>query len=772
MMEGVLSDQPHAELQHEIDYDNTEFDVGKAPGDDFDFDLGDGNIVQGDHLETGIDNEIELMEHANGHDVDSYGESYQVTQEDTQGNDAEIKDDVGEHEIDYDHDDIGESLHVSAIDEEMGDSMAQEDQDVEDTNESYGGLDYDVGDDAEATGQDGSNSEAPHLGVQGSEDFQPGQETVDESDLQATDFPSVGEAHGEIGEVPQGGAERQEGLSPGHDATLIPQRGALDGNGQADENEHDADAVDPLPEGAQSSDVLDDEYDESAYSMEDGNAYNSQDFAAAQPDVTFCYRHDEYSLFAESPDDDPNTYFLADTEALNQPLCDFLTKIRGIIAGEVSPQDEIVLRVDGLGLEFGETTTREFLDRTTFGQIIDLHDRLVKLDDAAASRNLYVYLITRPNCLNRFGELTSGATDGKGLSSFERYFDAPSPADDALGNESHGASPEGEALGDSINDSHSIAADNAGEDDNVEQLIEETVTVDIEQIDSEHGNTEFTGNGVEEVTQVTHTEFLEGDGYPEAPDHSEAEIQQTEIEDEFLQNLDEQGHEEVLAESGIDSNWAKREGIDFNHPEDHHANGEAQENEVIDAAQEEELFDYDDNEEFDEQVEVQDANQGGEAPSDPHDNESLTIPQSNDESSHAQHEIDYAAAEDLLETEAPVEVNTTPSRLPDTLEIPLDVAQSGTPPPVSDNTSASNTLNGEEIDFDDDVMAAPAVTDAITDAPHSFDSGVDEIDWDHDEDEILDGNETNLSSNSAKRSRQLDTEAGLDDENAVKRRRT
>lgn len=737
-MEGAISEQTPVELHHEIDYDNTEFDTGNTQGDAFDFDIGDGNNGQDEHLEAQPGNAAESTDPANDHDADAYGEAHKVAQEGNLGNDAEVLNDASEHEIDFDHDDIGESLHVSAADEEMDDLLAQEGQAANGVNEDYEEVDYEDGHDVEATGQVGNTAD---------------------------------EAPTELGEGTQGGAADEGDIS--HTAFIAPRVDSFDGNDQAITTELDTNGGTALPE-AQSHDPFNDEYDESAYSMEDGNLYNNQDFATAQPDVTFCYRHDEYSLFAESPDDDPNTYFLADTEALNQPLCDFLTKIRGIIAGELSTQDEIVLRVDGLGLEFGETTTRDFLDRTTFGQIIDLHDRLVKLDNAEASRNLYVYLITRPNCLDRFGELTSGVTDGKGLSTFERYFDPPSPVVDAPGDESHEISPEEEALGDSMTDSHFSAADNTGEDDHVEQPVEEVATVEVIQTDPEHDIAEFSGENFDEAIQVTHTEFYEGDEGFDAPEQDGAADHPTEIGDEFLQNLD-QGHEEVLAESGIDSTWTETAEIDLHHPENPQENDKAEENGVVNAYQEEELFDYDDNEEFDDQVEIQNTDRGEEAALDAQIDASSTLAQAN-ESGLGQHEIDYAAAEGFLETDASAEVTTMPSNLPDTTnqDLPLDVAPSGTPLPVSDNTSASNTLNGEEIDFDDDVTAAPAVTVSMTDAQNSLDTVVDEIDWDHDEDEILDGNETNLtmSSNSAKRSRQLDTEAGADDENDVKRRRT
>lgn len=70
------------------------------------------------------------------------------------------------------------------------------------------------------------------------------------------------------------------------------------------------------------------------------------------------YGETDYRLFANSPDDDPSEYFFKDLSALELPLGKFLAGIRSVIAEEVSPLDELVLHIDGLGLEFGEVSNR------------------------------------------------------------------------------------------------------------------------------------------------------------------------------------------------------------------------------------------------------------------------------------------------------------------------------------------------------------------------------------------------------------------------------
>lgn len=68
------------------------------------------------------------------------------------------------------------------------------------------------------------------------------------------------------------------------------------------------------------------------------------------------YGETDYQLFADNSDDDPSNFFFKDLSALSLPLGEFLSGIRGVIAEEVSPLDELVLHIDGLGLEFSEVS--------------------------------------------------------------------------------------------------------------------------------------------------------------------------------------------------------------------------------------------------------------------------------------------------------------------------------------------------------------------------------------------------------------------------------
>jgi hypothetical protein len=72
--------------------------------------------------------------------------------------------------------------------------------------------------------------------------------------------------------------------------------------------------------------------------------------------VYISYGSTDYNLFAKDENDDPNDYFLSDKSALDFSLMQFLSSLREVISEEVSPLDELVMHVDGLGLEFSEVS--------------------------------------------------------------------------------------------------------------------------------------------------------------------------------------------------------------------------------------------------------------------------------------------------------------------------------------------------------------------------------------------------------------------------------
>lgn len=155
----------------------------------------------------------------------------------------------------------------------------------------------------------------------------------------------------------------------------------------------------------------------------DWNEENDHDDSNASPIVTVSYRGQEYSMFAQAAEDDPDTYFLDNINTLYQPLSEFLENLRQVISSEIEAGHELFVRIDGLGLEFRESTAKDFVDQTTLAQIIEVNDKLSQNDGGSQHAELYIYLSARSNPVQRFAELAKGAEEGHGLSYFEQYYE-------------------------------------------------------------------------------------------------------------------------------------------------------------------------------------------------------------------------------------------------------------------------------------------------------------------------------------------------------------
>jgi hypothetical protein len=182
-----------------------------------------------------------------------------------------------------------------------------------------------------------------------------------------------------------------EGLNPQDDS------GDVDEENQAiSDSGHDA-----IDEAAHEEYVAD-QHDEPHSAMSDMDKA-VQDLAhslAGIPNVAVVYNEETYSLFG-APDDDPDTYFLDDITQLDSPLSEFLSCLRHVVAHEMSPADELVIRIDPLGLEFGERSSEKFLTRS-FREILDCHSALEKQDPV-------VQLLVRRDSEEHFLELLSVA---------------------------------------------------------------------------------------------------------------------------------------------------------------------------------------------------------------------------------------------------------------------------------------------------------------------------------------------------------------------------
>ncbi|CAK7274433.1 hypothetical protein SEPCBS57363_006159 [Sporothrix epigloea] len=167
-------------------------------------------------------------------------------------------------------------------------------------------------------------------------------------------------------------------------------------------------------------------------------------------------------LFKMPGEENPDSFYLDDYEAMNYPLSKFLQTIRTSISSWVDASDEIYIRVEELGLEFGETTTEALLSQVTFHNLLALHSTLAKNDDTDAAKGVHITLSTRSNCLLRLKELVGGAGSGKGLS----WFQSGSPQKEELSDESLEAEAE---------------SDDSSRDDELEDAFEEALDEDVEE---------------------------------------------------------------------------------------------------------------------------------------------------------------------------------------------------------------------------------------------------------------------------------------------------
>ncbi|KJZ76011.1 hypothetical protein HIM_04467 [Hirsutella minnesotensis 3608] len=177
----------------------------------------------------------------------------------------------------------------------------------------------------------------------------------------------------------------------------------------------DAHAMAEAFEAAQETYDHDDEASESQGHVGTGEQGTPE--SAEFPAITVQYKGEEYPLFSHSTDG-----FFSDTAILDKSMKSVLDGLRTELADEIGPQDDLVLQVDKLGLEFSESSPRDALSAITLSQILELLDILVKNQDPDHSRELYTYLFTRPNVMKRFDFLVESATGDKTLADVMHLF--------------------------------------------------------------------------------------------------------------------------------------------------------------------------------------------------------------------------------------------------------------------------------------------------------------------------------------------------------------
>ncbi|KAI6379147.1 hypothetical protein MCOR25_002125 [Pyricularia grisea] len=309
-----------------------------------------------------------------------------------------------------------------------GSNMQQEDAMSE--------IDYDHNDDDSA--DVGTNDQIISRGVEGAGDENPGEESEPVDEM--VSMP-VAESQNEVSQtVPDQAAQQESIPSVTFQETNETHEYEYDDSELVETADFtgtdDAEADEPNASNGENMDVLNDQstdapeglgidpsendndYHEDTDYMDVAELDQSPDDFSNPPTVQVHYRGTSYALFQKSYEDEPNSFFFSDMEALEFPLSQFLASLREVVE-DVANDDEVLIRIDELGLEFAETTEKKLLDKITFRNLVDLHERLVRADDPDSQHHtMQIFLVTRPNCQRRLEALLDGANVGEGLEAY------------------------------------------------------------------------------------------------------------------------------------------------------------------------------------------------------------------------------------------------------------------------------------------------------------------------------------------------------------------
>jgi hypothetical protein len=279
--------------------------------------------------------------------------------------------------------------------------------------------------------------------------------------------------------------ELVEPNEPGHGESLSPQdqlANPEEGQGgsstledefvQLDEHDGEEDTAERLEGDDLTADNFDDEttheqfgIDHHTNDLDDVLDDLSQSLPRV-PDIEVVYNDECYSLLGTS-DDDPESYFLSEAKELDRPLSQFLSALRAVIANEIAPTDELVIRFDPLELEFGEHSNKQFLSRS-FRELLDCHATLGRVPGTSADP--VIQLMVRRDSEEHFlellaqAELVKGSTSGAEDSEMSENVDEGSPTDALDDEQMQDETFDGEDLNEYDEGEHAAGSDDAEAD--------------------------------------------------------------------------------------------------------------------------------------------------------------------------------------------------------------------------------------------------------------------------------------------------------------------
>ncbi|KAK2032741.1 hypothetical protein LX32DRAFT_582362 [Colletotrichum zoysiae] len=280
------------------------------------------------------------------------------------------------------------------------------------------------------------------------------------------------------------------------------------------------------------------------------------------PVITVSYKGIDYPFFYGSPDSEGKECFFHDLTLLHCKMEGVLAGFRRELANELGPFDELVFQIDELGLEFAEP---DVFSDITLGQIISVFDSLVKNQNPNASKPLYAYLSTRPNCKKRWLSLVDDAYNGKGLDEISFYFAsrAHSEAPEILDDEADLIGEEDNA--DAASWPQSPRESERGER-NEDENQGETVETNEDINDYDDVGTGITGDGDAESQEALNEDSIQSEASAAEDVDAEATIVNNEAApmDESTVAVDV----DTIEDAGVVD-------MEDQQPEDHGANGNA-----------------------------------------------------------------------------------------------------------------------------------------------------------------------------------------------------